>query len=184
MGAWTGPVPPIGVSVPRWSTLRRAVKLAMASKDAPGMYPFDRFSDHAKSLLTLAQKEAEKEKFSYIGTEHLLFAAFGKPEFHSAKILKALGVEEADVREKVRSKIIEARPPRVMGMIPTSRVKKVIEIAFQLCASRNAPRVGTDHILLALTIEGEGIAARVLKDLGASRKKVEAELGQLTDPEA
>jgi hypothetical protein len=176
---WTGPGP-VGLSAPRWSTLRRAVKLGRPTSD---VYPFDRFSDHAKSLLTLAQEEAQRAGFSYIGTEHLLLAAFGKPDFHSAQILKALEVEESAVRLAVSNAIGKAKAPKVMGMVPTSRVKKVIEIAFQLCSAQGRPRVETGHVLLALATEGEGIAAHVLEDLGATRKRVEAELAQLTEPE-
>ncbi|TMB94158.1 MAG: hypothetical protein E6J40_14410 [Chloroflexi bacterium] len=69
-------------------------------------------------------------------------------------------------------------------IVPTSRVKKVIELAFQLCGSAGDPRVSTGHILLALATEGEGIAAHVLKDLGATRQRIESELAELTEPEA
>jgi len=69
-------------------------------------------------------------------------------------------------------------------MIPTSRVKKVIELAFQLCGALGQTHVGTDHILLALAAESEGIAAHVLEDLGATRKRIEAEAANLTEPES
>jgi len=68
--------------------------------------------------------------------------------------------------------------------IPTARVKKVIELAFQLCGSMGDPRVSTGHTLLALATEGEGIAAHVMKDLGATRQRIESELAQLSEPEA
>ena len=188
IGVWSGPAPPIGFGAPRWSTLSRAVKLARARKrgsaGSPGVYPFDRFSDHAKALLTAAQGEAEKAGFSYIGTEHLLLASFAKPEFHSAKILAVLAVDEKDVRDAIKNVIGRSPKLPMGGIIPTSKVKKVIEMAFQLCGSMGHPRVGTDHILLALAAEGEGIAAHVLQDLGATRKRIETEAGQLTEPEA
>jgi len=69
-------------------------------------------------------------------------------------------------------------------IIPTSRVKKVIEIAFQLCGSMGDPRVSTGHMLLALATEGEGIAAHVLKDLGATKERIESQLAQVSEPEA
>ena len=148
------------------------------------MYPFERFSEHAKALLTVSQTEAEKAGFNYIGTEHLLLATFGKPDFHSARILAALGVTEADVRSAIANVITHKEGRIFGGVIPTSRVKKVIEIAFQLCGALGQAHVGTDHILLALAAEDEGIAAHVLKDLGATRKLIEPEAAKLTEPES
>jgi len=168
-------------AAPRWSTIRRAIRQAGR---APSMYPFERFSEHAKALLTITQAEAEKAGFNYIGTEHLLLATFGKPDFHSARILAALGVMEADVRSAI-AKAIKRREGRVSGgVIPTSRVKRVIDIAFRLCGERGQSHVGTDHVLLALATEAEGIAAHVLEDLGATRKLIEAEAAKLTEPES
>jgi ATP-dependent Clp protease ATP-binding subunit ClpA len=66
---------------------------------------------------------------------------------------------------------------------PTSRVKRVIEIAFAVCSTMSRPRVETGHILLALAIEGESIAGHVLKDMGAGQAQIEKELDQLTEPE-
>jgi hypothetical protein len=182
VGTWPGP--PIPINPPRWSTLNRAVKLAMSRKHHSDVYPFDRFTDHAKSLLTLAQEEAQKAGFSYIGTEHLLIAAFGRPDFHSAQVLAALNVQEDAVRDAVKNAIGRAKLPPVIGMIPTSRVKKVIEMAFQLCSAMSGPRVETGHILLALAVEREGIAAHVLEDMGAGQKQIEKELDQMTELEA
>jgi len=185
---WPGPPAPVAMAAPRWSTVRRAIELAMTRKEtgggSVGKYPFDRFSDHAKALLMAAQAEAEKAGFSYIGTEHLLLASFAKPDFHSTKILLALAVDEKEVRDAIKNVI--GRSPKLPtgGIIPTSKVKKVIEIAFQLCGSMGHPRVGTDHILLAMAAEGEGIAAHVLDDLGATRKRIEAEVGRQAEPES
>ena len=167
---------------PRWSTIRRAMRREGRGAP-PGMYPFERFSEHAKWLLTLAQGEAEKAGFSYIGTEHLLLAAFGNPEFHSARILAALGVDEATVRSTIASVITRKEARTFGGIIPTSRVKKVIEIAFQLCGTLGHTRVGTDHLLVALAAEEEGIAAHVLKDLGATRTRIEAEAAKVAEDE-
>ncbi len=114
----------------------------------------------------------------------MLLATLGKPDFHSAQILTALGIKEADVRSAIASVITRKEGRPSPGMIPTSRVKKVIELAFQLCGVLGQTHVGTDHILLALAAEGEGIAARVLDDLGATRKRIEAEATKLTEPES
>jgi hypothetical protein len=168
---------------PRWATIRRAVEQAVGKRPST-MYPFEQFTPSAQKLLTLAQTEALKAGFSYIGTEHMLLAAYGDADFRSAKILAALAVDEAAVRsalEKVLGRKKHAVPTKI---IPTSRVKKVIEQAFQLCGSMGDPRVSTGHVLLALATEGEGIAAHVLKDLGATRQRIESELAQLSEPEA
>jgi ATP-dependent Clp protease ATP-binding subunit ClpA len=70
------------------------------------------------------------------------------------------------------------------NILPTARVKILIELAFKLCAERGDPRVGTGHLLLALVTEAHGIGAQVLKNLGASREGIAAEMAQLSDPEA
>lgn len=169
---------------PRWATLRRAVELAAKPLARHSeMYPFDRFTDHAKKLLTVAQLEAEKSGFSYIGTEHLLLACFGNAEFHSAKMLAALGIKEQDVRAAIDKAIGDKRPVKIQRIIPTSRVKRVIEIAFDLCGSMGDARVGTNHMLLALATERDGIAAHVLKDLGATKDRIVAEMSHLSEPE-
>lgn len=171
-------------AAPRWSTIRRAIRQAGRASSSSGMYPFERFSEHAKKLLTLAQAEAEKAGFSYIGTEHLLLASFGDPEFHSARILETLRIKEPQVRVAIDSVVTRKEGLKLGGIIPTSRVKKVIEIAFQLGGAMGHTHVGTDHVLLALATEGEGIAAHVLKDLGATRKRIEDEVGKVTEPES
>jgi hypothetical protein len=179
--------PPINAVPPRWSTISRAVKRAVGRVERPGMYPFERFTDQAKELLTKAQGEAEKAGFSYIGTEHLLLAAFGNPEFHSARVLRSIGIEEDAVRLAIKNVLGRAQRIPPQPIIPTSRVKKVIEIAFHLSgtgAPEGVPvRVGTHHILLGLAVEGQGIAAHVLSDLGATRKRIETEVAKLTEPE-
>jgi hypothetical protein len=173
---------PILAAAPRWSTIRRAVEQAVGKRPS-SMYPFEQFTPSAQKLLTLAQTEALKAGFSYIGTEHMMLAAFGDAAFQSAKILAALGVDEATVRsalDKVLGRKKRAVPTKI---IPTSRVKKVIEQAFQLCRSLGDPRVSTGHLLLALATEDEGIAAHVLKDLGATRQRIESQLSQMSEPE-
>jgi hypothetical protein len=168
---------------PRWATLRRAVELAAKPLGRHlETYPFDRFTDHAKELLTLAQVEAEKSGFSYIGTEHLLLACFGNAEFQSAKTLAVLGITYADVGAAIDKAIGDKRPAKQPRIIPTSRVKRVIEIAFALGGSMGDPRVGTSHLLLALAAEGNGIAAHVLKDFGATKERILSQLAQLSDP--
>jgi ATP-dependent Clp protease ATP-binding subunit ClpC len=169
---------------PRWATVRRAVEHAVGHREPAGMYPFDRFSAHAQQMLQGAQREAEKSGFSYIGTEHLLLAAYGNAEFRAAVLLHSLGVEEGAVRSAIDKAIQHARPAFPARVIPTSRVKRVIEIAFGIASKMGHPRVGTDHILLALAAEREGIAAHVLTDLGATLERIEAANTQQGEPES
>lgn len=179
------PVPvPLPGRPPRWATVRRAVEQAVGHREPAGMYPFDRFSAHAQEMLQCAQREAEKSGFSYIGTEHLLLAAFCQAESHAARLLLSVGVEEAAVRSAIDKAIRGARPAFPARVIPTSRVKRVVEIAFKIASKMGHPRVGTDHMLLALAAEREGIAAHVLIDLGATLDRIEAASAQMGEPES
>ncbi len=146
------------------------------------MYPFERFTEKAKKVLTLAQDEAEKSHHSYIGTEHLLLGLLREGDGLAAKVLASLGVEIEKVRTTIESVLGRNERIIVQQIIPTSRVKKVIEIAFEEAKRMNNTYVGTEHLLLGLLIEGEGIAAHVLEDLGATLEKVRGELdSQLKD---
>ncbi|MGH7765642.1 MAG: Clp protease N-terminal domain-containing protein [Candidatus Dormibacteraceae bacterium] len=168
---------------PRWATMRRAIEQAIVKPGPMPTYPFEQFSDHAKQLLTGAQREANQAGHSYIGTEHLLLAVFGDPHSHAMKVLEAVGVTEASVRPAIAAQIGRKKRAIPRGVIPTSKVKKVIEIAFRLCSASGESRVGTHHILLGLVTEGEGIAAHVLTNSGVTREAVVGEAERLTDPE-
>ena len=135
-------------------------------------------------LLTLSQAEAEKAGQNFIGTEHMLLASFAKPDFQSAVILDALGVKERDVRAAIYEVVARREGFRLGELIPTSRVKKVIELAFQICGAKGASHVSTAHVLLGLATEGDSIAAHVLEDLGGTRQRIEDEVAKLTEPEA
>jgi hypothetical protein len=173
---------PFGVP-PRWATIRRAVEQTMLRRAPTSIYPFDRFTGCSQKLLALAQAEAEKGGRSYIGTEHVTLAAFGDANFHSTKILAAIGVDEAAARAALEKLLDKKKAKLRATLIPTSRVKILVELAFRLCGAAGDLRVSTGHLLLALATEAEGIGARVLNDLGATRDRIEAELDQLTESE-
>ncbi|HEY6380131.1 MAG TPA: ATP-dependent Clp protease ATP-binding subunit [Candidatus Dormibacteraeota bacterium] len=143
------------------------------------MYPFERFTERAKKVLTLAQEEAERSHHSYIGTEHLLLGLLREGEGLAAKVLNNLGVEINKVRSTIESVLGRNERIIIQQIIPTSRVKKVIEISFEEARRMGNNYVGTEHLLLGLLIEGEGIAAHVLEDLGATLDKVRAEIERL-----
>ncbi|MEP7105526.1 MAG: ATP-dependent Clp protease ATP-binding subunit [Chloroflexota bacterium] len=143
------------------------------------MYPFERFTERAKKVLTLAQEEAERSHHSYIGTEHLLLGLLREGEGLAAKVLNNLGVEIGKVRQTIESVLGRNERIIIQQIIPTSRVKKVIEISFEEARRMGHNYVGTEHLLLGLLLEGEGIAAHVLEDLGATLDEVRAEIERL-----
>ena len=122
------------------------------------LYPFERFTERAKKVLTLAQEEAERSHHSYIGTEHLLLGLLREGEGLAAKVLNNLGVEINKVRSTIESVLGRNERIIIQQIIPTSRVKKVIEISFEEARRMGHNYVGTEHLLLGLLIEGEGIA--------------------------
>jgi len=144
------------------------------------VYPFERFTERAKQVLTLAQEEAERSHHSYIGTEHLLLGLLREGEGLAAKVLANLGVEIGKVRQTIESLLGRDKGLTVLQqIIPTSRVKKVVEISFEEARRMGHNYVGTEHLLLGLLSEGEGIAAHILEDLGATTDKVRAEIERL-----
>jgi ATP-dependent Clp protease ATP-binding subunit ClpA len=143
------------------------------------MYPFERFTERAKKVLTLAQQEAERAHHSYIGTEHLLLGLMREEEGLAAIVLAKLGVEINEVRATIASVIGRSEEILLRQRIPTSRVKQVIQLSFEEARKMGNNYVGTEHLLLGLLVEGEGIAAHVLQDLGATLEKVRSEMDRL-----
>jgi Clp amino terminal domain, pathogenicity island component len=168
---------------PRWATIRRAVVQAVGKGQTLQKYPFARFTASAQTLLTQAQNEASSTGFNYIGTEHLLLASFVDQTWHAAMVLAALDVQEPMVRAALDEILSGKKTPPRSHVVPTARVKKVIELAFELCGAANEPRVSTGHVLLALATEGDGLAAHWLKDAGATPERIQDELAKLSEPE-
>ena len=136
------------------------------------MYPFERFNEDAKRTLTMAQEEAERSHHSYIGTEHLLLGLLRVEKGTAYRVLTDLGIYIVTVREVIKSFVGRNERILVQSIIPTSRVKKVIELSFEEARRMGHNEVDTGHILLGLIVEGEGIAAHVLEDLGATLGKI------------
>jgi flavin reductase (DIM6/NTAB) family NADH-FMN oxidoreductase RutF len=136
------------------------------------MYPFERFGDDAKLTLQMAQEEAERSHHSYIGTEHLLLGLLRVETGIGYRVLAGLGISIGPVRSKIAMAVGTGERGLIKNIIPTVRVKKVIEIAFQQARRMGHDHVDTRHILLALVIEAQGLASQVLTDLGASRERV------------
>ncbi|MCY3570412.1 MAG: ATP-dependent Clp protease ATP-binding subunit [Chloroflexi bacterium] len=136
---------------------------------------FDKFTERARRVLTLAQEEAQRFNHNYIGTEHLLLGLVREGDGVAAKVLSNLGVELTKVRSAVEF-IIGRGDRAVLGEIGlTPRAKKVIELAVDEARRLNHHYIGTEHLLLGLVREGEGIAAGVLESLGVNLERVRAE---------
>jgi hypothetical protein len=140
------------------------------------IYPFERFTERAKRVLMLAQEEAERSHHSYIGTEHVLLGLIREHDGLAALVLANLGIEIGQVRQTIESVLHGNERTLLQAIIPTSRVKKVIEISFEESRRMGTNFVGTEHMLLGLIIEGDSIAAHVLEDLGATLERVRSEL--------
>src|SRR6187455_2700011 len=137
---------------------------------------FDKFTERARRVLTLAQEEAHRFNHNYIGTEHILLGLVREGDGVAAKVLANLGVELNKVRSAVEF-IIGRGDRTVAGDIGlTPRAKKVIELAVDEARRLTHSYIGTEHLLLGLVREGEGIAAGVLESLGVSLEKVRAQV--------
>jgi ClpA/ClpB-like protein len=137
---------------------------------------FDKFTKRARKVLALAQEEAQQLNHNYIGTEHLLLGLVAEGEGLAAKTLQNLGIELATVRRSVEG--IVGRGDRIVlgeiGMTP--RAKKVVELAREEARRLGHNYIGTEHLLLGLIREGEGIAAGALESLGVSLDRARIEI--------
>src|SRR5438270_2426676 len=137
---------------------------------------FDKFTERARKVLQLAQEEAQRFNHNYIGTEHLLLGLVREGEGVAAKVLSNLGIELTKVRSAVEF-IIGRGERQVQSEIGlTPRAKKVIELAVDAARRLGHHYIGTEHLLLGLIREGEGIAAGVLERLGVNLEKVRSEV--------
>jgi len=140
---------------------------------------FERFTDRARRVVVLAQEEARMLNHNYIGTEHILLGLIHEGEGVAAKALESLNVELEDVREQV-TEIIGKGQTMPSGHIPfTPRAKKVLELSLREALQLGHNYIGTEHILLGLIREGEGVAAQVLQKLGADLNRVRQQVIQL-----
>ena len=140
---------------------------------------FERFTDRARRVVVLAQEEARMLNHNYIGTEHILLGLIHEGEGVAAKALEALGISLEAVRSQVEE-IIGQGQQAPSGHIPfTPRAKKVLELSLREALQLGHNYIGTEHILLGLIREGEGVAAQVLVKLGADLNRVRQQVIQL-----
>jgi ATP-dependent Clp protease ATP-binding subunit ClpC len=140
---------------------------------------FERFTDRARRVVVLAQEEARHLHHDYIGTEHLLLGLIHEGEGVAARALESLGISLEAVRAQV-TEIIGQGQSAPTGHIPfTPRAKKVLELSLREALQLGHNYIGTEHILLGLIREGEGVAAQILVRLGADRDRVREQVIQL-----
>src|SRR5450631_3802875 len=145
---------------------------------------FERFTDRARRVVVLAQEEARMLNHNYIGTEHILLGLIHEGEGVAAKALESLGVSLEAVREKVEETIGLAGTAPTGSPPFTPRAKKVLELSLREALQLGHSYIGTEHMLLGLVREGEGVAATVLNDLGADMARVRTQVIQMMSGQA
>ena len=140
---------------------------------------FERFTDRARRVVVLAQEEARMLNHNYIGTEHILLGLIHEGQGVAAEVLRALDISLESVRRQVEE-IIGRGQAAPTGHIPfTPRAKKVLELSLREALTLGHNYIGTEHILLGLIREGEGVAAQVLQKLGADLNRVRQQVIRL-----
>lgn len=140
---------------------------------------FERFTDAARSVLALAQDEARLLNHNFIGTEHILLGLLREGDGRAAQALGTFGIHLDDARQQVAAPLRPA-PSAITGSAPfTPRTKKVLEMSLREALQLGHDFIGTEHLLLALVREGEGVAAQVLVGLGADLSQVRQKVTQL-----
>jgi len=141
------------------------------------------FTPRAQQVLSLARKEADRFNHNYVGTEHLLLGLIKLGQGVAVNVLQKLGLDLESVRMEVEKQVGSGPETKMVGNIPyTPRVKKVLALAGKEAKALNHSYVGTEHILLGLLREGEGVAARVLKTLGIDIERARNEILKELDP--
>ena len=143
---------------------------------------FTRFTAEARAVVVRAEAEAVELGHGRVGTEHLVLGILAAPRAEpGAQVLRRLGVERERVRDEVVRRIGTGDEPRRSGSLPlTPRTKKALERALREAVDRGDHHVGTEHVLLGAVADPSGVAARVLRDLGAEPARVRAEVERLT----
>ncbi len=141
---------------------------------------FDKFDEQARRVLSLAQEEAQRINHKYIGTEHLLLGLVDLDGSTAVQILKSLDVKRSQVRIQVEMILGHKDHPVVGDIGLTPRAKKVVELAVDEARRLNHRYIGTEHLLLGLVREGDGIAARVLESLGVNLERVRNAITHVT----
>jgi ATP-dependent Clp protease ATP-binding subunit ClpC len=148
---------------------------------------FDRFTDRARRVIILARKEADRFNHNYIGTEHLLLGLIRLGQGVAVNVLRRMGLDFETIRMEVEKAVGRGPETKIIGDVPlTARAKKVIELAVEEARNLNHTYIGTEHLLLGLLQEEEGVAAKILRSLNVdveqTRREVLAELHATMGP--
>jgi len=148
------------------------------------MEPMNNFTPRAQQVLALARKEADRFHHNYVGTEHILLGLIKLGQGVAVSVLQKMGLDLETVRNAVEKQVGTGQETKTQGSIPyTPRVKKVLALAGKEAKALNHSYVGTEHILLGLLREGEGVAARVLKSLDIDIERTRNEILRELDPQ-
>ena len=148
------------------------------------MEPMNNFTPRAQQVLALARKEADRFHHNYVGTEHILLGLIKLGQGVAVSVLQKMGLDLETVRNAVEKQVGTGQETKTQGSIPyTPRVKKVLALAGKEAKALNHSYVGTEHILLGLLREGEGVAARVLKSLDVDIERTRNEILRELDPQ-
>jgi ATP-dependent Clp protease ATP-binding subunit ClpA len=141
------------------------------------------FTPRAQQVLALARKEADRLSHNFVGTEHLLLGLIALRNGTAVTVLEKLGLDLETVRTEVEKQVGTGPDQKMIGNIPyTPRVKKVLALAAREAKALNHTYIGTEHILLGLLREGDGVAARVLKNLDVDTEQTRQEILKELDP--
>lgn len=136
---------------------------------------WQRFTERARKVVFYAQEEAQRFGEGYVSTEHLLLAVVRESDSTAARVLEGMGVRLTRVRNEVEKQLPRGEPYRNQDMTLTPRAKRVIDLAYDEARSMNNNYIGTEHLLLGLVREGDGLAGRVLAKLGVELDRARAE---------
>src|SRR4030043_332371 len=145
---------------------------------------FSRFTERARKVIILAKEEARRFNHDYIGTEHILLGLIREGEGVAATVLQKMGVSLENIRLEIEKLVQPGPTTQIIGDIPfTPRAKKALELAAEEARSLGHNYIGTEHLLLGLIREGEGVASQVLMNLGLELDKVREEVMNLLGSE-
>src|SRR5258707_917282 len=145
--------------------------------------PMNNFTPRAQQALALARREADRFNHNFVGTEHLLLGLIRLGQGTAVTVLGKLGLDLETVRQEVEKQVCTGPDEKMIGNIPyTPRVKKVLVLAAKEAKALNHTYIGTEHILLGLLRESDGVAARVLKNLDVDIEQTRQEILKAIDP--
>ena len=167
----------------------KSFKSATGARTATGIQPYfeleNNFSPRAQQVLALARREALRYHHQFVGTEHLLLGLIKLDQGVAVSVLRQIGVDLAKVRLEVEKLVPVGPDEKLLGNIPyTPRVKNALTLAVKEAKALHHTYVGTEHILLGLLREGDGIASRVLQTLGVDAEQIRLKIMHELDPNA